>query len=326
MNKVDRVRAALNGEVPDRPPYGFWTHMPGIDLEPERLADQTVAFFRRFDMDFIKSMPNGLYCVEDWGCDCDYGEIATGGVARVTRFAVKQPDDWRELKDLDIGKGAFCRELIHLKRLVSAVDGEAPVLATIFSPLTIAQKMSGGRVLEHYAAAPDAVVRGLEIITAVTERFARQTVALGCAGIFFAVQDAVESLMAAADYESLATEFDRRVLAAADDAWFNVLHMHGDGIHFDLLKDYPVHALNWHIGETPPSIADYRASGGTKPVLGGLIRSHITDGDVPAALADLERARSESRGRSILISPACVIRHPVNESVLAILAARLRAA
>ena len=24
---------------------------------------------------FVKSMPNGLYCVEDWGAECDYGEI-----------------------------------------------------------------------------------------------------------------------------------------------------------------------------------------------------------------------------------------------------------
>ena len=40
MTKHERVRSALRGEAPDRPPYGFWTHLPGIDLDPDRLATQ----------------------------------------------------------------------------------------------------------------------------------------------------------------------------------------------------------------------------------------------------------------------------------------------
>ncbi|MCG8510077.1 MAG: hypothetical protein MI741_12690 [Rhodospirillales bacterium] len=324
MKKIDRVRAALRGDALDRPPYGFWTHMPGIDLDPDRLAEETANFCRRFDMDFIKSMPNGLYCVEDWGCECDYGEIAVGGVARVTRFAANQPADWAGLRDLDVTEGAFGRELRHLGSLVSAVGQDTPVLATVFSPVTIAQKMSGGRLLDHLSEDPDSVGSGLETITRVTEKFAREAVTLGCAGIFFAVQDAVAPVMDAARYEAVAAVFDRRVLAAADQAWFNVLHMHGENVLFNLLKDYPVHALNWHIGETPPSIAEYRAGGGTKPLVGGLVRTHITNGDVPATLADLERSLTESQGHSILISPACVIRHPVNEPVLSALVTKLK--
>ena len=83
MKKIDRVRAALAGAGLDRPPYGFWTHMPGIDLDPERLAAETAAFAARYDLDFVKSMSNGLYCVEDWGAKCDFSEIERGGVARV---------------------------------------------------------------------------------------------------------------------------------------------------------------------------------------------------------------------------------------------------
>ncbi len=62
-----------------------------------RLADTTAAFAVRYDLDFVKSMPNGLYCVEDWGCACDYRAIARGGVARVTRPAVTAAADWRAL-------------------------------------------------------------------------------------------------------------------------------------------------------------------------------------------------------------------------------------
>ena len=60
MNKRERVAAALRCETVDRPPYGFWTHLPGIDLDPQRLARETAAFASRYDLDFVKSMPNGL--------------------------------------------------------------------------------------------------------------------------------------------------------------------------------------------------------------------------------------------------------------------------
>jgi uroporphyrinogen decarboxylase len=101
--------------------------------------------------------------------------------------------------------------------------------------------------------------------------------------------------------------------------------MHGDDVMFDLLKDYDVAALNWHIGETPPSIADYRSGGGTRPIVGGLQRGHITRRDQKAVLADIERTMQETGGRGILIAPACVIRHPVDEATLQAAAAGIRA-
>src|SRR6185503_1475834 len=105
MTKQERVRAALRGEVLDRPPYGFWTHLPGIDLDPQRLAEESAAFCARYDLDFLKSMPNGLYCVEDWGCVCDYSEIPRGGVAKVVKPAVGAIEDWDALERLDVTRG-----------------------------------------------------------------------------------------------------------------------------------------------------------------------------------------------------------------------------
>lgn len=90
----------------------------------------------------------------------------------------------------------------------------------------------------------------------------------------------------------------------------------GEGIMFDLLKGYAVDALNWHIGETPPSIADYRASGGATPIVGGLQRGHITWRDLPAVIKDVKRTLKETHGRGILIAPACVIRYPVDDATL----------
>lgn len=327
MKKLDRVKAALRGETVDRPPYGFWTHLPGIDLDPQRLAQETAAFARRYDLDFIKSMPNGLYCVEDWGCVCDYSDIARGGVARVVDAAVVSEGGWQTLQRVDVTRGSFGRELEHLAALIARAGPGVPVLATAFSPLTIAGKLSNGASREHAASNPQALHLGLEVITEVTCAFVRETIARGCAGVFLAAQEASPGAFAECAYREFGEPYDRRVLQAAQSAggWFNVVHMHGDDILFDVMKDYDVAALNWHVGEAPPAIAEYRQAGGTKPILGGLQRAHITQRNRPAIAADIGRAMAETGGRGLLLAPACVIRHPVDEATLCWAAERIKA-
>jgi hypothetical protein len=45
-------------------------------------------------------------------------------------------------------------------------------------------------------------------------------------------------------------------------------------------------------------------------------RAHITRGERAAVRADIDGAMRESGGRSLLLAPACVIRHPVDDAVL----------
>ena len=318
MKQFERVAAALRGEAPDRPPYGFWTHLPGLDLEPERLAEATAAFCARYDLDFVKTMPNGMYPVEDWGCVSDYRDIEQGGVARVVQPAIASIEDWDRLEALDVTTGSYGRELDHFALVVKRVGPSIPVLATVFSPLTIAAKLSNTAYRKHLTCHPEAVARGLEIITRVTCAFAREAVARGCAGVFLATQEASHSVLDEAVYRTVGEPLDSRVVEAAARAggWFNVVHMHGDRVMFDLLARYDVAALNWHIGETEPSIRGYRASGGTRPILGGLQRNHLTCRDHGAVLGDIERAMVESGGKGLLLAPACVIRHPVDDGTL----------
>lgn len=318
MTKLARVKAALAGAPIDRPPYSFWTHWPSLDLDADRLTAATADFAARHELDFVKSMPNGLYCVENWGVVADYTEVERGGVARVTVPAVTRAEDWPRLARLDVRHGAFGRELDHLVKLAARLGPEVPLIATVFSPLTIAGKLSKGQHRIHIAQDPDALIGGLEIITAVTCDFAREAILRGCAGIFLAVQDASLPAITEDAYSRFGEAFDRRVLAAARDvgAWFNVVHMHGENILFDLLARYDVAAINWHIGETAPSIAEYRAGGDGKPIVGGIQRAHITCGDLDAVRSDIERALHESNARGLLFAPSCVIRHPVDPQVL----------
>lgn len=318
MKKAERIQRALRGEAVDRVPFAFWTHRPDIDLDPDKLAQETALFAQRLDLDVVKSMPNGFYCVEDWGCELDFSDVARGGVGRVVRPSVSTPADWRKLARSATTSGALARELRYLSLLVKRMGPDVPVLATVFSPMTTANKLSNGVHRAHLDDDPQAVAAGLEVITQVTCDFTRAAMAAGCAGIFFATQDATFQLFDANTYRREAEPHDLRVLQAAREAggWFNAIHMHGDDVLFDVLRDYPADALNWHIGETPPAIGAYRASGGTRAVLGGLQRGHITNRDLPAVFKDIQTTIDQTQGRGIILSPACVIRHPVDEQAI----------
>ena len=318
MEKLERIRTALRGEAADRPPYSFWTHLPRIDRDPAELARATAAFCARYDMDFVKAMPGGMYAVEDWGCVADDSAIAHGGVARVTQPAIVSTADWRRLEPLDVTRGSFGRELSHLSLVVKLVGPSVPVLATVFSPLTAAAKLSDSGCRRHLKEAPGIVAAALETITETMCAFAREAIERGCAGIFLATQEASYDALDESAYRVFGEPYDRRVMQSATAAggWFNVIHMHGAHVMFDLLAQYEAAALNWHIGESSPSIGDYRARGGTRPILGGLQRRHLTNRDHKAIWRDIEHAVAETSGQGILLAPACVIRHPVHDATL----------
>ncbi len=316
MNKHERVRAALRCEKVDRLPYAFWTHFPLTDLDPDDLSAATIDFVRDLDLDFVKTMPNGQFCTEDWGAVSDFSEVAKGGVAKVIQTAVSTPEDWLKIGVLDVTKGAFGRELRHLKKVCSALATERPILATVFSPLTIAQKLAGSLYRKHLETHPEWVVQGLANIAETMSNFIRATLDTGCCGVFFATQESSTQCVSRSVYSQFGVPHDTTVLAAAQNGWFNVIHMHGEDVMFDLLKDYPVTALNWHIGETDPVLATYAATPGRKPVVGGLRRMALTSGDMDAIRADIASAMAATSGLGLLLGPACVIRHPVDRDVL----------
>ena len=316
MNAIERVRAALRGEPVDRPPYCFWTHFPLTDLDPDALAQATIDFVTDLDLDFVKTMPNGQFCTEDWGTVSDFGQIAQGGVAKILKAAVETPEDWRKIVKLDVHCGAFGRELDHLRKVCAALGKERPVLATVFSPITIAQKLAGSVYRQHLDSHPELIKAALAHIAETLADFVVAALDIGCCGVYFATQESSTQAMTEARYREFGVPYDLTVLAAAQRGWFNAMHMHGEDIMFELLKDYPVNVLNWHIGETEPQLADYARTPGRKPVLGGLRRAAITSGDIDALRADIASARAATQGRGLLFGPACVIRHPVNRDVL----------
>jgi uroporphyrinogen decarboxylase len=307
MTKRERVLATRSAGAVDRPPVAFWRHVPDVDHTARGLADAMLAFHRRFDLDLIKVMSSGVYCVEDWGCRVAYTG-SPNGAKQCVEHAVKTTGDWARIKPIDTGAGALGRELEAVRLIARGRPDDAPILHTVFSPLTIARKLGGDRLLGDLRSESGAVLPALEAITETMVRYAGATLDAGADGLFFATQTASADVLTEDEYVRFGMPLDRRVLEAiAGRSAFTLLHIHGRDIHFDRLAAVPVHAINWHDRLTPPSLADARARF-PGALVGGLNEGHtLVKGPASAAADEARDAVSQARGRGVIVAPGCVL-------------------
>jgi uroporphyrinogen decarboxylase len=308
MSHRERIERALALEPTDRLPFGFWWHFPNRDRSPRRLAELQLQLQKRLDLDFIKFSPYGLYSVVDWGVTLD---VRGGDQTPVQgTYPVKRPEDWKTLRVFRGDEGEY---LIVLEAQRIALEGlaeDVPLVQTVFSPLTSCAKMAGREtLLRHIREHPAAVHAGLEVVTETTRRFAREVVARGAAGLFFATQLANEGGLTREEYGAFARPYDDQVLEAVrGQSWFNVFHLHGENVMFDQVLDAPVQAFNYHDREGGgPSLAELRRRT-QRCLIGGLgRRTTLVHGTPEEVDAEVRDAWEQVGRRGLILGPGCVV-------------------
>ncbi len=325
MRYDGRIAEVFASRIDRRPLFSFWTHLPEVDRDAEALAEGTVAFQKAFDLDFVKTMPNGMYAIEDHGTEIDFSDIPRGGVARVVATPFQTVSDWAKLRPADLAAGAHARELRSLRLLRQGL-GDVPVLFTVFSPMTIASKLSQGRIREQIASGRDRKLlhRALGRLAADVGRLCAAAIEAGADGVFFAHQDIGRQIFGADAFAEFVEPYDREALAGAVAGRFNVLHLHGEDIRFDEAAGYPVEALNWHVWETPPAIAAARAAT-SKALVGGIDRRLITANDrggIEFQITAVLEAAGDAG--NVIVTPGCTIRHGFEPDTLHFIRDRLK--
>lgn len=306
MTKWERVRAALQGEEVDQVPVALWRHFPVDDLRADTLAAAHLAWQARYNFDLLKLTPRSGYAAEAWGwrATAQYDEY---GVARPLDLGVRRAEEWRRLTVVPPHQGPWGEQVEAVSLLSSRLQGCVPLVQTVFSPLTIARKLSGGGLLEHLRCHPDWVEEGLAAIAESTAAFARACLDAGADGIFFATQMASYRELSREEYERFGRSYDLRVLKAVAGAGILILHLHGEDVMFESLLDYPVHAINWHDRRTSPSL-DKARSLTRKCLMGGLDERDTLLGGSPADIeAQARDAISRTEARGLILAPGCVL-------------------
>ena len=315
----ERIQAAMNREIIDRPPVALWRHFPVDDQTPETLAEAHLHYQQNYDFDLVKVTPASSFCLKDWGVDDEWvGD--TEGTRRYTKRVISDPHDWESLPVLQPSAPHLARQLDCLRYIRAGIDADTPLLQTIFSPLAQAKNLAGNDTLMgHLRNHPSSVMKGLKTIAETTRLFVEAARATGIDGIFYAVQHAQRQFLGFDEYKVFGLIFDRETIEPAQDLWCNMLHLHGQEVHFELANELPFQIVNWHDRESHPSLTEAQSL--FRGVMcGGMRQDTLVYQDQAEVRNEAANAIQQTKGKRFLLGTGCVV--PIIASHGNILAAR----
>jgi len=311
LSRRDRVLATVAGDAVDRPAMSFWGHFYDREETARDLAEATIAFRQGHDWDFIKLNPRASYHGEGWGLSYSWDRDPLKKPAR-TSYPVRGASDLARVRALPGDSGALGEQLDAIRLVRQGIPDDVLLIETVFSPLAVLADLcedtkAAQRLLEEDAPA---VTRALDAITRTFEDFVPRALHAGADGIYFATVEwaTADRGWTPDDYRALAMPFDRRVLAKAEGAPFNVLHVCRARNFLPALTDYPVAAFSWATTE-PGNLS---LAEGLKAFRGAAIggighEDALVAPDDRLALAQLASGFEQTAGRRWIVAPGCSI-------------------
>lgn len=265
--RFERVLRAVKGEVPDRVPWALWGHFPACNWldryswekstrDGEENAEAHIALLRELDykMDLLKVTPYYKYMAMQWGGRFKF--VDNEEDAPTLDLVVEDTEDWEDLWVLDPRKEL--REYLRTVEILTRDLRRMPFIYTIPSPLIQAMNhlSSPEQVYKDMSQNPDALKRGLEVITETCLDFGKECIAEGATGVFFGIGGGgrVWADLSRKQLEEWGVKYDKKVLEGIN-APIKLLHIcstelggpqNESGLMEDgWFKHYPVDAINW---------------------------------------------------------------------------------
>jgi uroporphyrinogen decarboxylase len=192
--------------------------------------------------------------------------------------------------------------------LVKAAKHEALILMTLYSPFMCAVHTAGAEVLTHHIEAdPDAVCKGMDIITESLMVFVRGCIERGVDGFYHSTQGGETGRFSETSlFERCVKPYDLALMhEIAQKCIFNILHVCDyQGPYDDLAPflDYPGHVVNCpHLlgGQTLTPAEVARLFG--RPAMGGLDRhGFLAHGSEHEIRREVKAVLGAAPGRFIL--------------------------
>ena len=290
LSGKERIDKVLKGEMADRPPYTAWYHF-GLEKEgPERHAQATINFHRRFQTDIVKVMSDFPY--------------------------PKPAGKWYEAREIP---NPFPPQIRALEMIRDAVSKDAYFVETVFNPWNVAEKLSSKEeVLRLKNEEPQRLLDALDAIARSEANHARQAIEAGASGIFLAIANAQEGILSEADYGKFSEPFDRMVLAAVRGARLNTLHLHGDKVYLQrFLKGWPAEVINYSEAATKVPIEFVRKQySGT--LMGGIDEVKFRKLSKNDLRKEFETA-VKAAGPRLIVAPGCSVPNDSKDTEVAAL-------
>jgi len=293
LSKLERVDSALAGQALDRVPFSCWYHFGDQHLDGLAHADMEYDFFRHYDLDFLVVMN-----------DREYPRPAVLEHPSSAIYDITEPEHWHQLSAVNPWEYEGYRQvLIAHRELQKRLSGEAHFISSLMSPWSTAHCLAGPVLDRHLREHREDVLTGLEVITVNLERLAAAMIEVGASGIMLSAEGVSGDGVPWQVYRKLARPLDLRILKAAEDAPFNVLHAGGSRIRLSQVADYPVSAFNWSDrDETNPTLRrGHKLT--QRTVMGGVDNAAFNETPLIQIRRQVRDALRQTEGHSLIFTP-----------------------
>ena len=292
VNKRERMLGWLASQsTPNYTPAAFFLHFGNDYKAGSAAAKRHLEFFRYTDMDFVKIQFEQAYSRQEF---------------------LQKPADWSRLK---LAKLDFYEPLLQtVRELVQAEKKNALILMTLYSPFMSAGQCATEPVLlRHLEENPEAVKKGLEILTESQLLFVRACIKEGVDGFYTSTQGGeAKRFSSPAIFGKYIKPFDLVSMKEIATACpFNILHVCdyvAPYANYDAVYDYPGQVVNCNV-----RLSDHQMSAQDikklfkRPFMGGLDRHGIIVTGTPAQVeAEIRRVVKDSP-RPFILGADCTV-------------------
>ena len=257
MNKRDVVFSLLEpGKSPAYTPAAFFLHFDPAFHRGQAAVDKHLEYFHHTGMDFVK---------------IQYEH----GFPRLPH--IQRPEDWANMPFYDLD---FYQEPLRVvDGLVKAAKAEAPVLLTLYSPFMCAGHTTSDKMItEHIRENPEAVKKGMAVITDSLMGFVKEAIRLGLDGFYTSTQGGEVGRFADRRlFDECVRPYDLILMEEINRSCsFNILHICDYHLPYDDLSpylDYPGQVVNASLELTGGKVTPRQvAQQFGRPFMGGLDR------------------------------------------------------
>ncbi len=292
MNKRDVVLSLLNSnQRPDYTPAAFFLHFDPAYHTGQAAVNKHLEYFHYTGMDFVK---------------IQYER----GFPRIP--AIQKPEDWA---NMPFYKLDFYEEPLRVvEGLVKAAKPEALVILTLYSPFMCAGHTTSDAIItRHIQENPQAVKRGMEIITESLLQFVKKAIRLGLDGFYTSTQGGESGRFSDLTlFNECIRPYDLALMDEINRSCiFNILHVCDyQRPYSDLspFRSYPGHIVNAPLELTTGEISPREvARMFARPYMGGLNRKGVLSTGTQAEVAQAARAVLDAAPERFILGADCTV-------------------
>lgn len=291
MNKRDTLLSQIRSETPpDYVPAAFFMHFERSYHQGQAAINKHLEFFRYTGMDFVK-----IQYEQTWP----------------SPPLIRKPEDWAHAP---LYPEEFFETTVRIvEGLVKRAKDEALVIMTLYSPFMWARRMAEGVDLaDHLLQDPEAVKKGLEIMTENVLNLVRACKRVGVDGFYASSQGGEACRFEGTDiFQKYIKPTDLAVWSQIQSCTFNILHICDYEGGYDELTpflDYPGHVVNCSLklGNRTLSPKEVSRMFG-RPFMGGMERKGVIATGSPEEIRQAAEAVLAAAPERFVLAADCTV-------------------